>query len=150
MISLLGALIGFISSIAPRFVDIFRDSLDRKHELELFRLQIQAQKQLGTQRVQEIAVEADADTYKDLYKTYYSGIRWIDALNGTVRPVIAYSFFITYVAMKVLTYYAIPYDAPLGYVVNVLWTEADMAIFSGIIAFYFGNRVFDKVSKWRS
>ncbi|WP_172795058.1 hypothetical protein [Rickettsia sp. Tenjiku01] len=42
-----------------------------------------------------------------LYSTYKLGVSWVDALNGSVRPVLAYSFFamyggVTYVQYKSL------------------------------------------------
>jgi hypothetical protein len=65
------------------------------------------------------------------------GIRWVDALNGTVRPVIAYSFFILYALVK-----GMQFSAGLPW---LLWTEEDQAIFAGIISFYFGQRAMSKL-----
>jgi len=59
------------------------------------------------------------------------------ALNGTVRPVIAYSFFALYASVK-----AIQFSANLPW---LLWTAEDQAIFAGIISFYFGQRAMSKL-----
>jgi len=71
----------------------------------------------------------------------------VDALNGTVRPVIAYSFFMLYAAVKLLSYAAIAGSNAVPFVVihDTLWTEDDAAIFAGIISFYFGQRAMKKL-----
>jgi cellulose synthase/poly-beta-1,6-N-acetylglucosamine synthase-like glycosyltransferase len=71
----------------------------------------------------------------------------VDALNGTVRPVIAYAFFILYALVKLLSYAAVANSNVVPFVVlhDTLWTEDDAAIFAGIISFYFGQRAMAKV-----
>ncbi|MBL0320122.1 MAG: hypothetical protein IPP74_12675 [Alphaproteobacteria bacterium] len=98
---------------------------------------MQQQAQGHVNRLEEIQVNADIAESQALYKTYNVGIRWVDALNGTVRPVIAYSFFILYAAVKVMQFSA---DMPW-----LLWTAEDQAIFAGIISFYFGQRAMAKL-----
>ncbi len=141
MITLLGSLVGFISAAFPDLLKLFRDHQDRKHELTILRLQIEQQAQGHQQRLEEIHVEADIAESKALYKTFYSGIKWVDALNGTVRPVIAYSFFILYAVIKAMQFSA---DLPW-----LLWTAEDQAIFAGIISFYFGQRAMSKLREGR-
>lgn len=137
MITLLGAIVGFISAAFPDLLKLFKDSQDRKHELTILKLQMEQQAQGHANRLEEIHVQADITESRALYKTFYSGIRWVDALNGTVRPVIAYSFFALYAVVKVMQFSA---DLPW-----LLWTEEDQAIFAGIISFYFGQRAMTKV-----
>lgn len=137
MITLLGSLIGFISAAFPDLLKLFRDAQDRKHELRILEMQMEQQRQGHTQRLEEVAIQADIAESKALYKTYHTGIRWVDALNGTVRPVIAYSFFILYASVKIMHFSA---DLPW-----LLWNEEDQAIFAGIISFYFGQRAMSKI-----
>ena len=137
MITLLGSLLGFFGAAFPDILKLFKDSADRKHELAILQMQIEQQKQGQAARLEEIYVEADIAESRALYKTYSTGIRWVDALNGTVRPVVTYCFFILYSAVKFMQYSA---DLPW-----LLWTEEDQAIFSGIISFYFGQRAMAKV-----
>lgn len=127
MITLLGSLIGFLSSIIPDVVKIFQDRQDKKHELEILKLQIQREQTAFNQKLEAINVQADIAESKQLYATYKTQIKWVDALNGTVRPVIAYSFFFLYAFLKIEF-------------ADNLWTEEDQAIFAGIISFYFGQR----------
>jgi hypothetical protein len=127
MITLLGSLIGFLSSIIPDVVKIFQDRQDKKHELEILKLQIGREQTAFNQKLEAINVQADIAESKQLYSTYKTQIKWVDALNGTVRPVIAYSFFFLYAFLKIEF-------------ADNLWTEEDQAIFAGIISFYFGQR----------
>ena len=137
MITLLGSLLGFLSAAFPDFLKLFRDTQDRKHELRILELQMEQQAQGHSNRLEEIQVNADIAESRALYQTYNTGIRWVDALNGTVRPVIAYSFFLLYTVVKVMQFSAgLPW---------LLWTEEDQAIFAGIISFYFGQRAMAKI-----
>ena len=146
MITLIGSLLGFISAMFPDLLKLFRDSQDRKHELKILELQMQQQAQGHTNRLEEIQVNADIAESRALYQTYNTGIRWVDALNGTVRPVIAYSFFALYALMKLLSYAALPeHGTSLEVIYQTLWTADDEAIFAGIISFYFGQRAMAKL-----
>jgi len=147
MITLLGSLLGFITSTFPSLLKLWQDSSDKKHELAVLQLQMQAQAQSHTERLEEINTQADIAESDALYKTYATGIDWVDALNGTVRPVIAYSFFILYAAVKLLAYAAIASSNAVPFVVihDTLWTDDDAAIFAGIISFYFGQRAMKKL-----
>ena len=137
MITLLGSLLGFISAGFPDFLKLFRDAQDNKHELKILAMQMEQQRLGHANRLEEIQVNADIAESRALYKTYNTGIRWVDALNGTVRPVIAYSFFILYAVVKAMQFSA---DIPAQ-----LWTQEDQAIFAGIISFYFGQRAMAKL-----
>jgi len=141
MITLLGSLLGFLSAAFPDLLKLFRDTQDRKHELRILELQTQQQAQGHSNRLEEIQVNADIAESRALYQTYNTGIRWVDALNGTVRPVIAYSFFMLYASVKLMQFSeGLPW---------LLWTEEDQAIFAGIISFYFGQRAMAKLRQGR-
>lgn len=149
MITLFSSLIGFFGAAFPDLLKLFRDAQDRKHELTILQMQMEQQRQGFSERLQEIEVNADIAESRAIYKTYTIGIRWVDALNGTVRPVLAYAFFLLYAGVKyaqVLTFLhgeALPWLT----LANVLWTEDDAAIFAGIISFYFGQRAMQKLRR---
>jgi hypothetical protein len=107
-----------------------------------------AQVSAFSQRLEEIGMQADIAESAALYKTYTTGITWVDALNGTVRPVIAYAFFVLYATVKFIAYAALPdVGVPFVVVYDTLWTQDDAAIFAGIISFYFGQRAMSKLRK---
>lgn len=145
MITLLGSLLGFISASFPDLLKMFRDAQDRKHEITILQMQMEQQRQGHTNRLEEIQTSADITESKALYKTFYSGIRWVDALNGTVRPVLAYSFFLLYFVVKCMQFAMIDLTSPMPWQIGTLWGLEDQAIFAGIISFYFGQRAMGKV-----
>ena len=146
MITVLSTLVGFISAALPEMFKLFRDHQDRKHELRILDLQLRQQAQGHTQRLEEIHAQADSAEADAIYKTYHTNIEWVDALNGTVRPVLAYAFFLFYAGVKLMQFALLP-EAPLPWQVQDLWSVEDQAIFAGIISFYYGQRA---MSKFRS
>ena len=145
MVTLLGSLIGFISAAFPDLLKIWRDAADRKHELTILEMQMAQAAQGHQQRLEEINAQADISESRALSKTYYSGIKWVDALNGTVRPVLAYSFFLLYFVIKCMQFAMVDLVDPLPWQITALWSVEDQAIFAGIISFYFGQRAMSKV-----
>lgn len=144
MITLLGAFLGFLTSMLPEFFSLYKERSDRKHELEILQLQLKQQRAQRSERLEEVRVEADTSAARVLYKTFYSGVKWVDALNGTVRPVLAYGFFALYVSLKYAAIVHMPDDVVFY---TVFWTEEDAAIFAGVISFYYGQRSLSKMRK---
>lgn len=158
MITLLGAIIGLLGSLLPKLCGIFQDKLDKKHELDVLDRQVEMTKANINSRLEAIETQATAEEYKALYQTYNSGILWVDALNSTVRPVIAYSFFILYAftkyphlrfAFEVINsehsfVNEMAFITAYQNVMAVLWTEHDEAILAGVISFYYGSRAQEK------
>lgn len=145
MITLLSSLLGFFGSAFPDFLKLFKDNQDKKHELKVLELQLQQQAQGHQNKLEEIRASADISESQALYKTYSTGIHWVDALNGTVRPVLAYAFFALYALTKLLQFSLIDPTIPAS--IYILWQEEDQAIFAGIISFYFGQRAMAKLRK---
>ena len=73
-------------------------------------------------------------------------MHWADALSSSVRPVITYWFMALYCAAKTAAFVA-AVTAGAGYGVAILhaWTEADQALWAGVLNFWFLGRVFDRV-----
>lgn len=144
MMTLLATLLGFISSTFPDLLKLWKDGADRKHELEILKLQLEQQRQGHVNRLEEIQVAADSVEARALYKTYNVGIKWVDALNGTVRPVLAYSFFLLYTAVKYAQISMLLDYSPIGEALSLIWHEEDQTIFAGIVSFYYGQRAMSK------
>ena len=145
MITLLASLAGFISSLIPEIMKYFVDKNDKKHEIQILEYQLQIKQLSADNRLAEIIGINNASEVQAIYKTYKTGISWVDALNGTVRPVLAYAFFFIYTFIKYLQYQIISVTANVSEVVNILLTIDDQAIFAGIISFYFGQRAVSKL-----
>jgi hypothetical protein len=148
MITLLASIAGFISSIFPEILKLIKDKNDKAHELNILDRQVEFSKQNNTRYIEEVQASRDFAETISLYSTYKTGINWIDALNGTVRPVLAYSFFALYALIKYSQYKAI--TSAQGSIIeflHIIWSIDDQAIFAGIISFYFGQRTFNKLWK---
>lgn len=161
MIALLSALFGFFSSAVPDLFKLFRDAKDRAHELAVLKLQIEYDREklaattsenalARQQQLQAIEAESFAQEQVALnarIKDSLTGIHWVDALSGSVRPIITYAFFGLYVLVKaaqfsILMHPELPWqsDVSVAQALVSLWTQEDVAIFSAIMAFWFGSR----------
>ena len=75
-----------------------------------------------------------------------TGVRWADALSVSVRPVITYWFMALYCAAKTAAFAAaVTAGAGWGTAILHAWTEADQALWAGVLNFWFLGRVFDRV-----
>lgn len=147
MLTILSAIFGFLSSGMPSLLSLFQDKQDKAHELNIMQLQIELAKLNISEQLDEIKSQENIEEIKALYATYKTGIEWIDALNGTVRPVIAYTFMFLYCFVEVAIFYSYMNSAePTAFLVDSLWSDEDQCMLVGILAFYFGQRGFNKKS----
>lgn len=144
MITLISAALGFLGSAMPEFLKLYQEKKDREHELVVMDRQIEQVAAGHSQRLEEVRIAEDSKQLASLYQTWKSNIAWVDALNGTVRPVLAYAFFLLYFAIKWMQFSMMDASAPLPWQIEALWNEEDQAIFAGIIAFYYGQRAMRK------
>jgi len=147
MLTILASLLGFFTSAIPDVLAFFKQKQDHKQELDIMDKQLQAKRESAGQKLQQINVQADIEETRTIYKTYNTGVKWVDAYNGTVRPTIAYAFFILYAVVKGLIYVSLPDSVPIEDIKTILWTQEDAAIFAGIISFYFGQRAMAKLRR---
>jgi Holin of 3TMs, for gene-transfer release len=145
MVTLIGAILGFLGSMVPEILSLFKQRADRAHELAILALQREMREQAQSERLEEIRLVHDSAQMKALYTTYRTDIVWVDALNGSVRPVLAYAFFLLYATVKMLQFSVLDLGQPL--LPWQLWGEEDQAIFAAIISFYFGQRSFGKARR---
>ncbi|MCC3862535.1 hypothetical protein [Pseudemcibacter aquimaris] len=150
MLTLLGSLLGFFSSAFPDFLKLWRDHSDRKHELAILDRQLEAQRQGHTQRLEEIQVEADVAESKALYAhaSQPSGVKWVEALRASVRPIITYAFFILFATVKTAALFKLldqGVDLTSGLI--AVWDAETQALFAAVMSFWFGQRA---LAKFRS
>lgn len=103
----------------------------------------------------EIGASAEAawnvgavDALRDAVRTQgeKTGVRWADALSVSVRPVITYWLMALYCAAKTAAFAAaVTAGASWGTAILHAWTEADQALWAGVLNFWFLGRVFDRV-----
>ncbi len=149
MLSLLGSLLGFGTSFLPKVIDMFQDRADKKHELAVMDVQIRQQKELANQKLEAINVEADIREIESLHKSMQpTGVRWVDGLRGSVRPVITYAFFLLFCFVEISAYFSLTAQGVSGLdAVDAVWDEDTKALFAAVISFWFGGRAISRVKK---
>ena len=166
MLSLLSTLGGLLISGLPKLLDYFQDKSDKKHELELARMQGELQTQamregfLAQQRVEEIrtdqvAMQSDAQmtvaALEHDQKVLDRASTWVANYVGTVRPTITYIFVIELVAINLYMMYWVMSQPELlksmddiKQFADVIFSSDEMAMLGGIIGFWFGSRNWQK------
>lgn len=153
--TLLGGLLGGAFRLAPELLKWLDRKGERGHELEMQDKALEFEKLRGAQRMDEIGAGADAawnvgaiETLREAVRTQgeKTGVRWADALSSSVRPVITYWFMALYCAAKTAAFVAaIEGGADWGVAIVQTWTDADQALWAGVLNFWFLGRVFDRV-----
>ena len=148
MITLLGALLGFVSSCFPELLKLWQDKQDRKHELAIIDRQMDQAKLGHGHRLEEIAVTADIQESLALLKhdSQPSGVSWVDGLRASVRPVITYAFFLLFTTVKCCALYVLVVKQGVDFVSALpqIWDPETQALFSAVMSFWFGNRALAK------
>jgi hypothetical protein len=173
MLSLISTLGGLLISGLPKLLEYFQNKADQKHELALAQMQTERELQMAAAgfaaqaRVEEIRTEqvamqtqaqmaeAEADMVKgaqDHDKAIIkNGSTWIVNYIGTVRPTVTYIFVFELVAINIfLCVYLWNNPGLIGGIDDVLkyadivFSEAEMVMLSGIVSFWFGSRNWSK------
>ena len=144
MITLVGALLGLLSSTLPNLLKLWQDRQDKAHELAVLTLQMGRDAAGHGHRLAEIEAMADVAETAALHRPQpATGLWLVDLLNGLVRPVITLAFFALYGAVKwgqLETILQAAADIGLSEALIRVWHEEDMALFSAILAYWFGQR----------
>lgn len=147
MLALLSPLFGILGSLLPSIVRIFERKQEIKYEIELTKIKLdaaerQADLQFNVEMVKASAVERQSLLDHD--KSLDGGV-FINALRASIRPVITYTFFFLFVAVKVAAAYVmLSTGQSVPAMLQAVWDVETMSLFSTIIAFWFGSRVMEK------
>lgn len=156
MEALLGGLFGGLLRLAPEFLKWMDRKDERAHELSMQDKQLEFERVRGSQKMDEMGVEAqstfDASALLALTESIkgqsvVSGIKWVDALSISVRPIITYCFFGLYMAVKITALAYMYQETGWKEAINSVWTGEDIGLWAGILNFWFLGRVFEKVSR---
>ena len=153
--TILGGLLGGAFRLAPEILKWMDRNGERSHELSMQDKAIEFEKIRGAQRMSEIGASADAawnagaiDAFKEAISSQGrpTGVPWVDALSSSVRPIITYWLMALYCAAKTVAFVAaLNAGAGWGAAVLAAWSDADQALWSGVLNFWFLGRVFDRV-----
>jgi hypothetical protein len=157
MLSLLGTLLGFGTSIIPSIFDFFKEKSKRAADLEELKLRADLQARGIELSIKQVKAQVEVEESKakaveaaGLYAHDASlkGGSFVEAMRASLRPVITYVFFLLFVLIKVCALISLlKSGSPVVDALPKLWDEETAGLFSAVIAFWFGNRAFDKKSK---
>ena len=145
MIALLGSALGFGTSLLPQVLSFFQKKQDHKNRLEELKLQGELAK-MGVQNdIQKLDKQAEIAETKALYEFANPKSGFAAGLSASVRPVITYLFFGLFLAVKaVILLKAMESGADWKDAVPLMFDNETQALFSAIIAFWFGQRSVNK------
>jgi hypothetical protein len=164
--TLLGGLFGGLFRLAPEVMKLFDRKAERTHELSMLGANLAADKLRGEQALTQLDVQREISlmgaglaALQEAIKgqSQLTGIRKVDILTMSVRPIVTYWFMSVYCFAKVATFVLVFFLAPEGAsaadkvktAIDSLWTPADMALFAGILNFWFLGRVFERAQSAR-
>ena len=152
MITLLGSLLGFGTSFLPEVLNYFRAGQEHKHNLERMSLEMDMMAKRNELKLNIIDKQAEIKETEGLYKhDSIDAGGFINALRGSVRPVITYVFFGLFVAIKVTAMLSLMEAGnDLGRALSLIWDDSTSGLFAAIISFWFGGRAVSKYMKVKS
>ena len=147
MISLLGSLLGFGSSLIGPVLEAWNKNSDQKHELAMLHAQTEIQSKIQDQKLESTIVEADmaeiVAAHKEQAATVRKGPQWLAALSGSVRPVVTYLIIVEWLAINwAIAWLIIDEEGITVYNLRDILDTDFMGLVSCVIAFWFGNRTF--------
>ena len=149
MITLLGSLLGFGTSFLPEVLNYFKAGQEHKHKLELMQVEMEMMSKRSELKLQLLDKEADIKETEGLYKhDSIDAGGFINALRGSVRPIITYCFFALFVGVKLTALLALlNVGHDMGRALSLIWDDATAGLFAAIMSFWFGNRAVSKYMK---
>lgn len=152
---ILGSVLGGLFRLAPEILKQFDRVNERGHELKMFTVQTDLERQRGTQRLEEKYVDysteqlaAIQEAFREQSQTASRSYMWVSALSALVRPLVTYVLFGMYVLTKlVIISYALTHSADWGLVLQANWTVEDFAMLNMILTFWFVGRTIEKPNK---
>jgi hypothetical protein len=147
LLTLLSPFLGILGSLLPSIVRIFERKQELKFQTETLKLQMEA----AVQNAQvQIAIEdakadvADAESVRS-YDNNVDGGKFINALRASIRPVITYTFFSTFILIKLcVVYVMVNQGASMVEMIKAVWDQDTMSLFGAVMGFWFGSRILEK------
>ena len=160
MMTLISTALSFLMGGLPNILNLFQDRADKKHELELARMQTErelqmlekgyaAQAKVEEIRTDQISIQADANVHMALLQhdieSAKGASQWVVNARAMVRPAITYGMFLLLAFVDIFGFwFAFHREVDFEVALNQLWDDESQQIFASIIAFYFGGQAFKK------
>jgi hypothetical protein len=147
MMSLLGSLLGFGTSFLPEVLNFFKAGQEHKQKLETMKMEAELMEKRSALKLQELDKQADIQESKSIYEHDRSidAGGFVNALRGSVRPIITYAFFLMFAATEVVIIVKVlETGGDWKDAVELMWTDETAGLFAAIMSFWFGNRAVSK------
>lgn len=138
--SFIGLLISTFIRLSPELFKIWHKVLDDKHELAMLHESSKTSENTREDRSSPTPPvdKGIIDSIVSVWNTP-SGNKRVDTTNQLVRPYTVYILLSTFVLVKIIYFWCNPHASLL-----TLWSKDDQMLLSGVLNFFFLNRVFDK------
>lgn len=155
MIELLGLLFGGIFRLVPEFLKLAQARRDQDHELRMTELQLKIDTARSQLRIDEVHAGANAaeqaswaGALQEAIKAQAtpSGVKWVDALSSSVRPVLTYwHCLVLYTVVKfAMGYLAVQAGVSVPNAIVQGFSEFDRAMVGSMVSFWFLDRTLRK------
>ena len=146
MMTLLGSLLGFGSSFLPEVLNFFKAGQEHKQKMESMKLEMELMSKRSELQLNMLDKQADIKETEGLYKhDSIDAGGFVNALRGSVRPVITYAFFGLFVAVQIVIMVKVMDEGgDWAAAVTLMWTAETSGLFAAIMSFWFGNRAVSK------
>lgn len=160
MLTLISTALSFLMGGLPKLLDFFQDKGDKKHELELARMQMerelqmaergyQAQARIEEIKIEQVAMETQAQERSAMYahdiEIGKGASQWVINLRASVRPMVTYLFVLLLIIVDIASiWWAWSTGASFAESIILIFDSDEMQILASIIAFWFGTQAFKK------
>jgi hypothetical protein len=152
MLELLSLMVGSVFRLLPEGLKLFSARRDADHEYRMTELQLKIDQVRAVQALDLVhaqgAMAADTAELQALAEAVKGqgagiGVRWVDALSATVRPVLTYWWcLVLYTVHKaVLVGVGLGERLGMAQLAPVVLTDFDRSVVASIIGFWFTDRV---------
>tara|TARA_R110000751_G_scaffold100692_2_gene194661 strand:- start:457 stop:906 length:450 start_codon:yes stop_codon:yes gene_type:complete len=146
MLSLLGSLLGFGTSIIPDIMGFFKEKQANKHELSMMDKVTDREVKVQNVKLQMTEITADSGEANAARQTHakvtVKSSQWVINLSASVRPVITYAFFVELIVLTV----AVFNDWITQTEYTMVWNNEMQAVWAAVVSFWFGARELRKRS----
>ena len=149
MLSLLGAALGFGTSVIPSIIQIFTQKQADAQELKMLEAKGKYAAQLSSLKLDELDAKADIAESEGIYKAMAaanSKSGFAAALSGSVRPVVTYLLVGLFLTVKISgLMYSLKQGLEFHTAMREIWSDDTNLLFTSVISFWFGSRQFAKM-----
>ena len=158
MLEILGLVFGGLFRLAPEIMKWLDRRDERRHELDMLEAQMQADRLRAEMAIKQIEAEAevilgkaelDAIIAATKAQSQKTGVRWVDAINSLMRPLITFWWVIVlYTTSMCAQFYALVwvYDENLVTALMTVFGAPEKSMAASIVSFWFVDRALRRPS----